>query len=98
MNRKLRSDAGQVRKAEYRALKPTRARHYRCRCSRWRCQQRWTLRKHPSQYVRPKACHCGAPLRVDWLRTLGRETRRHNCECGAAPFPHRKGWCTGLHV
>lgn len=93
----LRADAGRVRKAEYRKLNVARPRHYRCRCTRWHCQQRWVLRKHPNLYMRgPKRCHCGAPLRVDWQRTLGRESRRHVCHCGAAHYPHRRGWCQGL--
>lgn len=94
MKKPLRSDAGIVRKPEYRALNPTRKRLYRCICTRKSCRQRTTLAKHPGTYVRgPRLCHCGARYRADWARTLGRESRRNNCECPAAHYPHRKGWC-----
>jgi hypothetical protein len=85
----LRRDATQVRKLEYRKRKlPIRAR-YRGRCSRWTCQARRTLPKHPSQYVREPKCGCGAPYRVDWYRTL-KETRVLKCDCGYFHFPHRR--------
>lgn len=92
--RKRRSDAGQVRKSEYRALKP-KPRLYRCRCASYACRQRTTMAKHPQHgYKRgPKLCPCGAPYRVDWQRTLGRESRKAACECGMWHFPHRKGSC-----
>jgi hypothetical protein len=84
--RKMRSDAGVVRKAAYRKLKVTR-RRVRCRCSRKSCAARRTLAKHPSRYVRPPRCFCGALLRPDYYRQLT-ETRKHKCECGHVHYPH----------
>jgi len=93
--RRLRSDAGTHRKKQYIwhriARRPL---HHRCRCSNKKCRQRKTFAKHPSHYARgwPVCDNCGSRYTVDWYRQL-RETRINKCECGAAHYPHRAGWC-----
>jgi hypothetical protein len=99
--RKLRSDACRPRKAEYRdRLRRARfANLYQCRCARAACGARRTIKKLPAQYVREPRCRvCRGPLRVDFYRTLRRESRRSNCYCSEASWsarggPHRLGWC-----
>lgn len=43
----------------------------------------------PSQHA--EGCRLGRPL-CRWRR---REAEKYRvCECGAVPFPHRRGWCS----
>lgn len=90
--RKQRSDANVVRAKRYQKLPISNRHPWRCRCSRTSCLARRTLAKHPSLYVVPPTCHCGALLRPDFYRQLT-ETTKQKCECGFASFPHRRGYC-----
>lgn len=54
---------------------------YPCRCTRRACRARRTLRRHPSQYVRPPTCvQCGSALAVDAYR-LRRGPKDHPPAC-----------------
>jgi hypothetical protein len=89
---KLRRDAGVYKlRANVRASTgPFRGR-VRCRCIRYSCRTRWTLRKAPGEYVQPPKCKsCGAGLTIDFYRQRKAEVRKAGvCNCGQYWFPHR---------
>jgi hypothetical protein len=94
VRRRLRCDAGQHRKPEYRRASCTTKRRWKCVCGNYGCRTRVTLAKHPATYQRGKRCRvCRGPLRVDYNRTLRREHRKVLCHCLEAHYPHRRGWC-----
>lgn len=66
--------------------------YYPCRCRS--CGQRRTFRM--SIMIGTKCKSCGDLMRLDIYRATGREARANKCECGAAHYPHRKGWCRNL--
>lgn len=73
-----------------------------CRCTREKCKQRRTLRKHPATYMREPVClACGSRLRIDWTRQSGDEARKgkHNevCRCDGYSFPHRRASPNCIH-
>jgi hypothetical protein len=65
------------------------------RCGR--CNARRALARRITHYVRPPKCLCGGTLFVDNYRLNGRDPSRRTCGCGAAPYPHRAGWCEKGH-
>lgn len=76
-------------------MKPGRYKNgYACRCRR--CEARFWRRHEPDSYWGANArfgqCPtCKVPLRVDWFRTSGQESKRQSCRCGGYAFKHRKG-------
>lgn len=81
----------------YSELPPKRGstkRRHRMRCSHWRgCGRRFTLKRHPDDYVRQVKCpHCKSPHVYSCESSRRRELQRqHTCHCSAYPFPHRAG-------
>lgn len=68
------------------------------RCSRERCKQRRTLKRHPHQYIivpRCKGCG-GTAYRIDtYRRDVERQVKP--CTCSQYHFPHRRGAGLCIH-
>lgn len=64
------------------------------RCST--CTGRFTLKRHPDQYVRAVRCpHCRSLNVYSCEQARRRELRRQDtCHCHHYPFPHRAGSLT----
>lgn len=73
----------------------TCAKRHRMRCGHGKqgCYARFTLRRHPDQYVRPVRCPYCKSLNVHSVEKARRaeQKKQDTCYCGNYPFPHRKG-------
>ena len=73
----------------------TNFKRVRMRCTKGGCRCRFTLKKHPTEYVKPVRCpRCRAVLDgvgVDERNRRAEQLREDTCRCSAYPFPHKSG-------
>lgn len=76
----------------------TTYKRHRMRCGITKCRKRFTLRRHPSEYIRVIKCPaCGDSTLVRHVederqRELAKRKRTGNhCFCNAYLFPHARG-------